>query len=76
MANSPPTEKERNANLDQLQFDVDEWVEKEKTRIENEVKFLREVRLGRTGADKASTQNLAQAEALIVAEVNSFLIFG
>jgi hypothetical protein len=76
MANSPPTEQERNDNLDALQEAVDEWAVKEKERIENEVQFLRKVRKGRTGDDKASTRNLAQAEALIVAEINNFLIFG
>lgn len=75
MATSLPTKDERDANLDALQEAVDEWADKEKERIEDEVKFLRAVRKGRTGAEMASTQNLAQAETLIVAEINSFLIF-
>lgn len=73
MATKPPTEAERNANLDALQSAIDEWAESEKNRLENEVKFMRSVLQGR-GASDTGTKNLATTSDLLVAEVNEFLI--
>ena len=69
-----PTKDERNANLDALKSSVDEWVAKEKTRIEEEIAFLRKVLRGRTGSNKANSTNLAQSLKLVTAEIDSFLI--
>lgn len=69
-----PTKDERDANLDALKTAVDEWIAKEKTRIEEEVTFLRKVLKGRTGSEEANSTNLAKSLELVVAEIDSFLI--
>lgn len=72
----PPTKTERDAHLDALQSAVDEWGEKEKSRLENEVKFMRAVLKGRTGSEEAGTQALDSASALLQAEIDDFIAFG
>jgi len=72
----PPTRTERDANLDALQAAVDEWGEKELSRLENEVKFMRAVLRGRTGSEKAGTQALDAASSLLQAEIDDFIAFG
>jgi hypothetical protein len=57
----PPTKADRDANLDALQAAVDEWGEKERNRLENEVKFMRAVLKGRTGSEEAGTEALDAA---------------
>ena len=47
MARKPPSKDERDSNLDALKEAVDEWADKEKTRLENEVFFMRAVLDGR-----------------------------
>ncbi len=69
-----PTKAERDANLDALQSAVEEWTTKEKTRIEEEIAFLRKVLKGRTGAEKANSTNLAASLELVTAEIDSFII--
>jgi hypothetical protein len=75
MALAPPTKDERDANLDALKEAVDTWVEDEKTRLENEVNFMRKVMEGRGAATDAGTTNLATAGDVVVAEIDAFLIF-
>ena len=74
MATTPPSKDERDANLDSLKSAVDSWVDTEKTRLENEVAFMRKVQEGR-GAKDASSANLAEAGKLVVAEIDAFLVF-
>lgn len=69
-----PTKDERDANLDALQTSVDEWISKEKKRIEEEIAFLRKVLKGRTGAEQANSTNLAKSLELVSAEIDSFII--
>ena len=69
-----PTKAERDANLDALQSAVEEWAAKEKTRIEEEIAFLRKVLKGRTGAEEANSTNLAASLELVTAEIDSFII--
>jgi hypothetical protein len=69
-----PTKAERDANLDALQSAVEEWATKEKTRIEEEIAFLRKVLKGRTGAEEANSTNLAASLELVTAEIDSFII--
>ena len=69
-----PTREERDANLDALKEAVDEWVAKEKTRIEEEITFLRKVLKGRTGSEVANSTNLAKSLELVNAEIDSFII--
>lgn len=73
MASQPPTVDERDANLDALKEAVDEWANSEKTRYENENKFMREVLEGR-GADATGTTNLAAASALLQDEIDEYLV--
>jgi len=76
MAKKPPSKKERDQNLDDLQKALDDWAKKEQDRLENEVKFMRSVLKGRTGSDTASTQNLSAASKLLENEVSAFIEFG
>jgi len=75
MAKTPPTETDRNTHLDALQTAVDEWAETEKTRLDNEVTFLRAV-LSDRKASNLGTKNLAQTSALLQVEINDFLNAG
>lgn len=73
MASRPPTIEERNANLDRLKEAVDEWADSEKTRLENEVKFMREVLQGR-GASDVGTQNLAKVLEPLQSEIDAYIV--
>lgn len=72
MATTPPTKEERDANLDKLLSAVQEWSNKEVTRLENEVKYMRAILKGR-GAQATGTRNLAKASALVVDEIDAFI---
>jgi len=76
MSRLPPTKADRDANLDALQSAVDDWGKKEKERLENEVKFMRAVLKGRTGSEKAGTQNLDELSTLLQSEIDAFIAFG
>lgn len=76
MAKRPPTETERNANLDALETAVNKWGKTEQDRLENEVKFMRSVLKGRTGSEKAGTKNLDLVSDLLQAEIDDFIEFG
>jgi hypothetical protein len=76
MAKLPPTKAERDANLDSLKSAVKTWGDKEKARLENEVKFVRAVLKGRTGSEKAGTQNLDTLQAILKLEVEDFIASG
>lgn len=73
MANTPPTRAQRDANLDALEKAVNEWAESEKTRLENEVKFMRAVLQGR-GVSEAGSANLALGALEVAGEINDFLV--
>lgn len=75
MAKIAPGETARNERLQKLQDAVDEWAESEKTRLDNEVRFLRAVLSGRK-ASNLGTKNLDQSSALLQAEINDFLRVG
>jgi hypothetical protein len=51
MAKSPPDTAQRNANLDELKDKVEEWVGKERARLDNENKFMQAVLKGRGVTD-------------------------
>ena len=72
----PPTKDERDERLDALQTAVDDWGKTEQDRLENEVKFMRAVLLGRTGSEKAGTSALDKASSLLQSEINDFIAFG
>ena len=73
MARQAPTTAARDANLDLLQEAVDQWVEAETTRLENEVTFLRQVRQGR-GAESAGSANLAAASDLLQVSIDDYIV--
>ena len=74
MATQVPTRVKRDANLDSLNSAVQEWYQLEKTRLENEVKFMRSVQKGR-GVQSAGETNLLAASALLQAEIDAFVVF-
>lgn len=76
MARLPPDKTARDANLDTLKAAVDTWKDKEVTRLENEVKFMRAVLKGRTGSEKAGTENLNTLQEILKMEVEDFIAFG
>jgi hypothetical protein len=63
----------RNERLDQLQQALDEWHEAEQSRYEDEAAFLRSFLRGRTGSERLSRSNTAEAEGLVVNDIASFL---
>lgn len=75
----PPANKEddqtveRNKRLDALKEAVEEWGTKEKKRLEDEVKFLKSVINGRTGAGQLANQGVEDAKALLVDRIGQFL---
>jgi hypothetical protein len=73
MSAKPPTKDERNQNLEDLKKAVEDWAKSEKTRLENEVKFMRAVLKGRAASSTAQ-DNLAAISLKLVAEINQFLI--
>lgn len=76
MSKLPPTKADRDANLDALKSAVKEWGDKEKKRLENEVKFVRAVLKGRTGSEKAGTQNLNTLQKILKTEIEAFIAYG
>ena len=64
---------ERDARLDALKKATDEWADKETKRFEDEVKFLKSVLKGRTGAGRLANQNVADSSKLVVDEISQFL---
>ena len=59
--------------LDQLEVDVKDWIKKEKSRIENEVAFLKAVLEGTTGSSAVKRKNVELARIFLVEEINAFL---
>jgi hypothetical protein len=73
MASSPPTRKERDANLDSLEQSVKRWAKVELDRLDNEAKFMRSVLVGR-GSSDAGTKNLEAASELLQVEIDDFVV--
>jgi hypothetical protein len=65
--------QERDARLDRLKQAVDEWHTNERGRYEAEATFLKSFLRGRTGSERLSRENTAEAEALVVDDITSFL---
>jgi len=73
MATTPPTKQDRDANLEALRTAVNQWSNKEITRLDHEAKFFRSVLQGR-GANDVGTKNMSKASALTMVEINSFIL--
>jgi len=72
MAEDDRTEA-RNQKLDRLKDALDEWYDREHSRLEDEATFLKSVLRGRTGSERLSRENTAEAEVLVTADITSFL---
>ena len=58
--------------LEQLEVDVKAWIKKEKSRIENEVAFLKAVLEGTTGSSVVKRKNVELARIFLVEEINAW----
>lgn len=63
----------RNQLLDRLKTAFDEWYDTEHSRLEDEATFLKSVLRGRTGSERLSRSNTAEAEVLVVNDISTFL---
>lgn len=63
----------RDELLDKLLEAVEEWGEVEQQRITDEVKFLKSVMRGRTGSERLSRSNTAEASELLATDLDAFL---
>ena len=64
---------DRNKRLDLLKKAVDKWAKEETKRLEDEATFLESILKGRTGAGRLTKQNVADAQKLVVDEIDQFL---
>jgi hypothetical protein len=63
----------RNQILDQLKQALDDWHTHEIQRIDDEVTFMKSVLRGRTGSERLARSNTAEAQILVINDINSFL---
>lgn len=63
----------RDALLDELKAATEEWFDKEKERIENEVAHLKSVLKGRTGSERLQRATTEQSEILVIDDITTFL---
>jgi hypothetical protein len=73
MPDSQASLEARNALLDELKDALDDWHDQEIKRIDDEVTFAKSVLRGRTGSERLSRSNTAEARVLVVDDINSFL---
>jgi len=75
MTVSKPTARQvaRDKRLDDLKDATDKWADKEIKRYEDEVKFLKSILKGRTGAGRLTNQNVTDSSKLVVDEISQFL---
>lgn len=64
---------DRNAKLDRLQSAFNEFYDHEHARLTDEATYLKSVLRGRTGSERLSRQNTAEAEVLVTNDIESFL---
>ena len=63
----------REAALDELETAAQEWIDKEKERIQNEVLFLRSVLEGSTGSGTLRRMNSERAGLFLYDSISRFL---
>jgi len=61
------------SSLDDLESSAQEWIDKERDRVNNEVKFLKAVLEGTTGSSTLRRLNAQTAEIFLVNKIESFL---
>jgi hypothetical protein len=59
--------------LDQLSAAVNDWATRRLTYLDNEVSFAKRVLRGRTGAERLNGATSAEAQRLVVDELDQFL---
>ena len=64
---------DRDKRLTALEKAVNNWGKGEKKRLEEDVKFLKSVIKGRTGAGKLANQGIADSSDLLVQKIGQFL---
>ena len=72
-SSSQVSKENRDARLEALATAVREWGEKERTRLEDEVVFLKSVLRNRSGASKLASKNVEDAEFYLIDKINKFL---
>ena len=68
------TAAERNQRLDALQQAATEWADKRTTELQNRVDSNKKILQGRTGADRLAQSAVAASSALVVSEIDDFLV--
>lgn len=63
----------RNELLDELKSAADEWYEREKKRIEDEVSFMKSFMRGRTGSERLAGSSTEQMGVYAENSINVFL---
>jgi len=63
----------RDQRLLDLKNRVDEWAERERQRLEDEVAFLESVRDGQSGSGSLAAQVVESAGTLLQEEIDAFL---
>lgn len=66
----------RNTRLRELLTAVREWHESERTRLENEVEFMKSVLRGRTGAERLRAGTATELQGVVANELQMFLAGG
>lgn len=63
----------RDALLDELKQAVDDWANAEEQKTNDEIDFMKSVLRGRTGSERLSRSNTAEARLLVIDDIDSFL---
>ena len=63
----------RDGLIDDLDTAIDEWYDKEKKDIEDEVLFLKSVLKGRTGSERLQRTNTEQTRILVLNDITTLL---
>jgi hypothetical protein len=68
------SQEERNARLDTLAASVNDWADRRKRELETRVESAKAILNGRGGADRLANSTSQAASALVVQEVDDFLL--
>ena len=63
----------RDARLDELQTSVEQWAEKKRKQLNDQVAFSKALLKGRTGAERLNNAVVTSATDLLTDEINNFL---
>lgn len=67
---------ERNARLDQLAAAARSWADSRTAELNNRVDSAKKILKGRTGSERLAQAAVGAASALVVSEIDDFLIGG